>query len=83
MKLGGIIQEIMLLVTPTNNNRWVYTMHGLEKPMDHVSGNLCSFIIFCGLDLEVGFQLISSAFEMRKIFIFLMKRYTNAVYGRE
>lgn len=22
-----------------NNNRWGYTMHGLEKPMDHVSGN--------------------------------------------
>ncbi|XP_015600667.1 peroxidase isoform X3 [Cephus cinctus] len=27
----------MILVTPDNNNRWVYTMHGLEKPMDHIS----------------------------------------------
>ncbi|CAL1685411.1 unnamed protein product [Lasius platythorax] len=27
----------MFLVAPVDNNRWVYTMHGLEKPMDHVS----------------------------------------------
>lgn len=29
----------MFLVTPIDNNRWVYAMHGLEKPMDHVPGN--------------------------------------------
>ncbi|KAL0125815.1 hypothetical protein PUN28_004701 [Cardiocondyla obscurior] len=27
----------MFLVAPVDNNRWVYAMHGLEKPMDHVS----------------------------------------------
>ncbi|XP_011161794.1 peroxidase isoform X1 [Solenopsis invicta] len=27
----------MFLITPVDNNRWVYAMHGLEKPMDHVS----------------------------------------------
>ncbi|XP_071554291.1 salivary peroxidase/catechol oxidase isoform X4 [Temnothorax nylanderi] len=27
----------MLLIAPVDNNRWVYAMHGLEKPMDHVS----------------------------------------------
>ncbi|XP_017753123.1 PREDICTED: peroxidase-like isoform X3 [Eufriesea mexicana] len=27
----------MFLVAPVDNNRWAYTMHGLEKPMDHVS----------------------------------------------
>ncbi|KAG7204449.1 hypothetical protein KM043_004884 [Ampulex compressa] len=27
----------MFLVAPVDNNRWIYTMHGLEKPMDHVS----------------------------------------------
>ncbi|XP_033319603.1 peroxidase-like isoform X1 [Bombus bifarius] len=27
----------MFLVVPADNNRWAYTMHGLEKPMDHVS----------------------------------------------
>ncbi|XP_043257427.1 peroxidase-like isoform X1 [Colletes gigas] len=27
----------MFLLAPVDNNRWAYTMHGLEKPMDHVS----------------------------------------------
>jgi hypothetical protein len=27
----------MFLIAPIDNNRWVYAMHGLEKPMDHVS----------------------------------------------
>ncbi|XP_011344830.1 peroxidase-like isoform X2 [Ooceraea biroi] len=27
----------MFLVAPADNNRWIYAMHGLEKPMDHVS----------------------------------------------
>ncbi|XP_018343646.1 PREDICTED: peroxidase-like isoform X1 [Trachymyrmex septentrionalis] len=27
----------MFLITPVDNNRWAYAMHGLEKPMDHVS----------------------------------------------
>ncbi|XP_011872587.1 PREDICTED: peroxidase-like isoform X1 [Vollenhovia emeryi] len=27
----------MFLIAPVDNNRWVYAMHGLEKPMDHVS----------------------------------------------
>ncbi|KAM0726439.1 Peroxidase [Formica fusca] len=26
----------MFLIAPVDNNRWVYTMHGLEKPMDHM-----------------------------------------------
>lgn len=30
----------MPLVSPSNNNRWIYTMHGLEKPVDNVPGNL-------------------------------------------
>ncbi|KAH0955379.1 hypothetical protein HN011_005460 [Eciton burchellii] len=28
----------MLLAAPADNNRWIYGMHRLEKPMDHVSG---------------------------------------------
>jgi len=28
----------MFLAAPADNNRWIYAMHGLEKPMDHVSG---------------------------------------------
>ncbi|KAK2585039.1 hypothetical protein KPH14_008560 [Odynerus spinipes] len=26
----------MLLVAPVNDNRWIYAMHGLEKPMEYV-----------------------------------------------
>ncbi|XP_070162452.1 salivary peroxidase/catechol oxidase isoform X1 [Polyergus mexicanus] len=26
----------MFLIAPVDNNRWVYAMHGLEKPMDHM-----------------------------------------------
>lgn len=29
----------MFLIAPVDNNRWVYAMHGLEKPMDHMPGN--------------------------------------------
>lgn len=37
--------RIMFLVAPVDNNRWVYAMHGLEKPMDHVPGNDLSGVL--------------------------------------
>jgi len=38
----------MFLIAPVDNNRWVYAMHGLEKPMDHVSGNDLSMYLGIG-----------------------------------
>ena len=30
---------------PVDNNRWVYTMYGLEKPVDYVPGT-CKYSLF-------------------------------------
>lgn len=35
----------MFLIAPVDNNRWVYAMHGLEKPMDHMAGNDLSDVL--------------------------------------
>ncbi|XP_003425663.1 peroxidase isoform X3 [Nasonia vitripennis] len=61
MKPISIVKEIMLLAPATNNNRWVYTMHGLEKPMDHVSaggvmaGSVCTLAVLCVFLQTMGF----------------------------
>lgn len=63
----------MFLVAPVDNNRWAYTMHGLEKPMDHVSGNVMLAILFTLNELRILFiiRYICTMYHTWEIFMIL------------
>lgn len=62
----------MFLVAPVDNNRWVYTMHGLEKPMDHVSGNDLSSVL---RNIDREYATLPPRIDVLKLEKYIFKKY--------
>lgn len=71
----------MFLVAPVDNNRWVYAMHGLEKPMDHVPGNDLLDVFTMYRYREYLSSWRDQCFEIRKIIMYFF--YVHNLFDKE